>query len=150
MNRTVSVAVFLILPFIVGCATSPLNQALKRKDLAEVQRLVESGADLNKIDGMRRAFAPLPQAVIYGTPEIVDYLLKKGAGQHDAAVERAAYLNRSEMLDVLLDNGVSMNPGEGEAIDSALRRHAARTKQSHGNLDDDAYNRMRAAAALPP
>lgn len=135
-----------------GCVSSPLNKAIKSRDLAEVQRLVEAGADVNKVDGARTMFAPLPQAVIYSTPEIVAYLVKKGARYHNEALNRAAWLPRPEMLDALIDSGV--NPDQEvnvhkyrEMVESAMRR---RTRPQPGNLDDAAYDRMRAAASLPP
>jgi len=139
-----------------GCTTTPLNKAIKSRDLAEVQRLVEAGADVNQVSGARTMFAPLPQAVIYSTPEIVVYLLKKGAGYHQEALDRAGWLPRPEMIEVLLDNGVNPNLAAGryEIIESAIRRRAAQVAQAArkapGNLDDDAYARMRASAGMPP
>lgn len=129
-----------------GCVTSPLNQAIKSKDFAEVQRLVESGADINKSE-------PLPNAVLYGTPQIVAYLVKRGAGYHPLAVYQAAYVNSPEMFDALFDNGVKVPPKllANNRIQKALNRRAARAVPApRGNLDDAAYDRMRAAASLPP
>jgi hypothetical protein len=136
-----------------GCATTPLNKAIKSRNLPEVQRLVEAGADINEVHGVRTMFAPLPQAVIYSTPEIVAYLLKKGAGYHREALDRAGWLPRPEMIEVLLDNGVNpdLAAGRYEIIDAALKRRASRaTRPAPGNLDDAAYDRMRASAGMAP
>ena len=146
-----------------GCGTTPLNQAIKRKDLAEVRRLVESGADVNKVDGVRTMFAPLPQAVIYSTPEIVAYLVKKGALYHNEALNRAAWLPRPEMLDALIESGVDPDQEVNvhkyrEMVESAMRRRTrsaapsavAPARPQPGNLDDAAYDRMRASAGMPP
>ena len=40
MNRIATAVLFLIFPFLAACATTPLNEAIKRRDFAEVQRLV--------------------------------------------------------------------------------------------------------------
>ncbi len=153
VKRFSIVALALSLPLLAGCSTTPLNKAIKSRDLSEVRRLVEAGADVNKVDGARTMFAPLPQAVIYSTPEIVVYLLKKGAGYHREALDRAGWLPRPEMIEVLLDNGVNpdLAAGRYEIIDSTIRRRAARAaRPAPGNLDDAAYDRMRAAANMPP
>lgn len=120
-------ALALTLPLLAACSTTPLNKAIKSRDLAEVQRLVEAGADVNQVAGVRTMFAPLPQAVIYSTPEIVTYLVKKGARYHNEALNRAAWLPRPEMLDALIDSGVDPDQEVGvgryrEMVESALRR----------------------------
>ncbi|MEQ1919032.1 MAG: ankyrin repeat domain-containing protein, partial [Elusimicrobiota bacterium] len=143
MNWFATAAVFLTLPFLVACATSPLNLAIQRKDFSEVKRLVESGADINKRDSIGADSAPLPQAVWHGTPEIVAYLVQKGARAHDNAMYMAAYVNIPEMFDALFDNGVQVPPAiaVNQRIRKAQERRAARAAPaSHGNLDDDAYN----------
>lgn len=89
-----------------GCGASPLHVAIQRKDFPEVQRLVESGADIDKRAGLIPDTMPLPWAVLHGTPEIVKYLLKKGARGQVVAMVNAANPNSPEMFDVLFDNGV--------------------------------------------
>lgn len=155
MNRIATAVLLMIFPLVVGCATSPLNEAIARKDFAEVQRLVESGADINKVSGRNDNFAPLPQAVIYGTPQIVSYLAKKGARYDFQALTRAAWLNRPEMLEALLDNGV--NPDQAvpvaayeDLVASYKRRHEAQAAPpSHGSLVAAASAGMNAAQAPP-
>ena len=134
-----------------GCSASPLHIAIQRKDFAEVQRLVESGADIDKRAGLIPDTMPLPWAVIHGTPEIVKYLLKKGAGGQIVAMANATNPNSPEMFDVLFDNGVKVTSELASNAQAHLIRRASRgAPASHGNLDDAGYARMRAAAAMPP
>ncbi len=132
-----------------------LHAAIYARDLAGVKQLVESGADLNKRTSFGPLSAPLPQAVLKGSPEIVSYLVSKGAGQQLDALEYAAVQRRPEMIDALLAAGVvpssEMNarhtPGYSLIVDAMNRRPA---RSAPGNLDDDAYARLRAAAAPLP
>ncbi|MCM2305789.1 MAG: caspase family protein [Elusimicrobia bacterium] len=127
MNRFSLAVLALTVPLLAGCVATPLNKAIKSRSLPEVQRLVESGADVNELSGLGTMFAPLPQAVIYSTPEIVTYLVKKGARHHNEALNRATWLPRLEMLDALIDAGVDPDQEVNvhrykEMVESAMRR----------------------------
>lgn len=69
-TNTTSVAVVKITP-------SQLNLAISKGDLAKVQQLVEIGVDVNKKD--ERGKTPLMYAILFNQPQIVAYLIKKGA-----------------------------------------------------------------------
>ena len=160
-NRIATAAVFLTLPFLVACATSPLNLAIKRKDFVEVQRLVEAGADINKKDGINDGSAPLPLAVSEGTPQIAAYLVKKGAGYHTLAVYFASALDSPAMYDALFDNGVQVpaNLFANARIQNALMRRAARassastpaaTGLSSSDIDARIAKAVQAASSAAP
>ena len=69
-TNTTSVAVVKITP-------SQLNLAISKGDLAKVQQLVEIGVDVNKKD--ERGKTRLMYAILFNQPQIVAYLIKKGA-----------------------------------------------------------------------
>ena len=62
---------------VVKPAPSQLNVAISKGDLAKVQQLVEIGVDVNKKD--ERGKTPLMYAILFNQPQIVAYLIKKGA-----------------------------------------------------------------------
>ena len=151
MNWIATIALFFTLPFLAACATTPLNEAIARKDFAEVKRLVDGGADIKSRGNSLSKSYPLAVAVRQGTPEIANYLAKKGAGTPGTGFFFAA--GNPDMLDALLDGGLQV-PSQFlgyRDIQVAQQRYAARaTPRPHGNLDDAAYDRMRAAANQPP
>ena len=55
----------------------PLNVAISKGDLVKVKDLVEIGVDVNKRD--ERGVTPLMFAIIFDQPQIVAYLIGKGA-----------------------------------------------------------------------
>ncbi|MDD5303880.1 MAG: caspase family protein [Elusimicrobia bacterium] len=150
MNRVATAALFLTLPFLAACASTPLNDAIARKDFAEVKRLVDSGADLQKGADIRPVSTPLVIAVTKGTPEIATYLAKKGAGTVFTAVLNTH--DRPDMLDALLDGGVEIPPklASSQRIQAALRRHAARNAPPSHESPEEAYARGRAPKSAPP
>ena len=62
---------------VVKITPSQLNVAISKGDLAKVQQLVEIGVDVNKKD--ERGKTPLMYAILFNQPQIVAYLIKKGA-----------------------------------------------------------------------
>ena len=62
---------------VVKLTPSQLNVAISKGDLAKVQQLVEIGVDVNKKD--ERGKTPLMYAILFNQPQIVAYLIKKGA-----------------------------------------------------------------------
>lgn len=149
MNRIATAVLSLTLPFLAACASTPLNDAIARHDFAEVQRLVESGADIqHRTNPLSPTSMPLSLSMVSGTPEITTYLAKKGAHLEPRALFST---DNPEMYDALLRSGIQIPPEDADTrgLIAAKQRLAARTAP-HGNLDDDAYNRMHAAAPLPP
>ena len=62
---------------VVKPTPSQLNVAISKGDLGKVQQLVEIGVDVNKKD--ERGTTPLMYAILFNQPQIVAYLIKKGA-----------------------------------------------------------------------
>ena len=62
---------------VVKPTPSQLNVAISKGDLAKVQQLVEIGVDVNKKD--ERGKTPLMYAILFKQPQIVAYLINKGA-----------------------------------------------------------------------
>ena len=62
---------------VVKITPSQLNVAISKGDLAKVQQLVGIGVDVNKKD--ERGKTPLMYAILFNQPQIVAYLIKKGA-----------------------------------------------------------------------
>src|SRR5687768_14489990 len=83
--------------------SSELVRASRRGDLPLVQRLVESGADVNSVG--EHGMGPL----LTFTPSVVEYLLSKGADPNrqtneggDAVILGIAYVNNPECVRLLL------------------------------------------------
>ena len=62
---------------VVKSTPSQLNVAISKGDLAKVQQLVELGVDIEKRD--ERGVTPLMYAILFNQPQIVAYLIEKGA-----------------------------------------------------------------------
>lgn len=155
-----------------GCASTPLTAAVKSRDLSRVKALIEGGADINKSDSLGPLSTPLGYAARYDAPEIASYLVSKGAyDQRHAAINYASYNNHVDVVQAMLAAGADMpdmgliNMRGESLVDRSGKRLVAQgppavaapvfmprtaTAESHGNLDDDAYARMRAAASQPP
>ncbi len=58
-------------------STAQLNQAISKGDLVKVQELVDLKVDINKDD--ERGKTPIMYAILYNQPQIVSYLIGKGA-----------------------------------------------------------------------
>jgi ankyrin repeat protein len=94
-----------------GCTTlpggaPPLHEAIANGDFARVQKLVESGVDINEQYGGIGIY-PLERAV--GFPEIALYLLSKGAGGRDRAFSAALGKSQYDLARALVDAGVNCN-----------------------------------------
>jgi cytohesin len=90
--------------------TPELVEASLQGDLATVQKLVESGADVNSTD--EHGMGPL----LTFTPCVVDYLLSKGADPNRQKNENGApvlvgiaYMNNAECVRLLLAGGADPN-----------------------------------------
>jgi ankyrin repeat protein len=79
---------------VVKPTPSQLNVAISKGDLTKVQQLVEIGVDFNKKD--ERGKTPLMYAILFNHPQIVSYLIKKGA---DYRAEDANGLTISDYAD---------------------------------------------------
>ncbi|MDR2050105.1 MAG: ankyrin repeat domain-containing protein [Treponema sp.] len=94
-----------------GCTTlpsgaPPLHEAIASGNFARVQKLVESGADVNEQYGGIGIY-PLERAAEF--PEIALYLLSKGAGGRDRAFSAALDKSQYDLARALVDAGVNCN-----------------------------------------
>lgn len=112
---------------------TPLTDAVDEGNLKEVKRLVASGVNINEIEPIESAdnlagAAPLQVAVMNGSIEIADYLLKNGADvslrtDWGMAQHIAAFRGNLEMLMLLAENGANLDAlnAENEAGATALQ-----------------------------
>ena len=131
-----------------------LYEAAEQGDIAEVDALLQSGADVNAAlsgDG-----SPLIAAARNGRVDVVRHLLDRGAdvnmavpGDGSPLIE-AARRGATEVVGLLLDRGADVNrgvPGDGNALIMAAREEdrgrpaAARARREHRR--DRARTRMR-------
>ncbi|MGY8767790.1 MAG: ankyrin repeat domain-containing protein [Pirellulales bacterium] len=104
-----------------------LINASLQGDLAEVQQLVESGADVNSID--QHARGPL----LTFTPAVTEYLLAQGADPNLQTNENGtpmlagiAYMNNVDCVRLLLKAGAKPNAFEPGTEETALHCSLAR------------------------
>lgn len=105
-----------------------LVRASLQGDLATVQKLVESGVDVNSTD--EHGMGPL----LTFTPSVVEYLLSKGAdpnrqrNENDAPVlVGVAYMNNAECVRLLLEGGADSNAASEHTGETPL--HSCLAKQ---------------------
>ena len=88
--------------------------AVREGDMDAVTRHLDNGADLNEQDPASGQ-TPLSTAAAYGHTEVVDLLLRKGAGvdshtqDGSTALHSAAAFGHTEIVDLLLRNGADVN-----------------------------------------
>lgn len=101
-----------------GEGLTPLHRAAGNGDLLEVKKLVENGADIYAVDS-RMGYSVLHKAVYSGNPEVVHYLIEKGAlinlqnpGNGDTPLLDALFFKKKahgkEIIDLLLKAGASL------------------------------------------
>ena len=69
--------IIICLFLISACASYTLHTAVSEQDYRKVQEFVESGADINAVDGY--GFTPLIAAAYHGNAPIVKYLCDREA-----------------------------------------------------------------------
>lgn len=109
---------------------TPLHLATKHVEVTKV--LVDHGADLNARDqGGRTA---LQEAVSYGTREVVDLLVDRGA---EIDLHLAAYIGRLDKVKELVAGGADVNLGHNQLDESIIKGlsavypEAAEEKSTH-------------------
>lgn len=111
-----------------------LHQAVETGDLAEVERLIRTGATVNAVN--RYNVAPLSIAVLQGNVETVRVLLGAGAepntlvGEGEPVLLTAARRGDVEMVDALVTAGADVNLrerfyGQNAIMWAAIEDHAA-------------------------
>lgn len=133
-----------------GCSTTPLIKAVRSRDFAQVKTLVEAGADINKRDSLGPLASPLGHAWRVNAPDIAAYLVRQGAADQDTVLmtgSAAASEDSAGVIQAMLDAG-AVPPAGFPA--QKYRTKTTSAQAPRGNLDDAAYDRMRAAAGMPP
>lgn len=109
------VVVILTLGVLAGCTTSGIHQAVKKGDIAALQKQIEAGADINESDS--RWGTPLAYASWLCKPEVARYLVQQGADlkasggsiNGDRPLHWAIYAGCIEIVRILVDAGADIN-----------------------------------------
>jgi len=116
---------------LTGCIPlqSPLNEAAMRGDTAQVQQLLDNGADIN---ANSCGYTPLMSAARTGNTTVVEQLLGKGANVNatsnkggSSALIYAAIRGQTDCVKVLLEHGANTeqrNHSGKSALDYARKK----------------------------
>lgn len=106
----------LVVDNIIYLRQRQYQRALRSGDVAAVIAYLDSGFELNSpIPHSKGAAYPILEAVRSGNPELVHYLLEKGADPSARSqfgivpLHAAAHLGHIEIVRILLDAGVDIN-----------------------------------------
>ncbi len=116
MIKTIRMAMLLGISMIAvvwltGCAT-PLHRAVESGNLAEAERLIKEGADVNAYSD---DLPPLYYAVLSGKKEMVELLIANGADVNakynngHAPLHEAAFGGQREVAELLISKGADVN-----------------------------------------
>ncbi len=131
------------LAIAVGCAgatVTPLHKAAEGGDLAEVNRLLDSGAKVDARDP-REDLTPLGWAAAVGNVEVANALIARGADvnatskQGFTPLHNAAYFHRQEMTALLLSKGANVGARTHEG-ETPLHRAMARYGPYRGSAKE--------------
>ena len=95
-----------------------LLRAITSNDLPSIKQLLDEGFDPNTIIDYKYGFTPLTLAAHLNQPELLEYLLLRGAmldkkdGCERTALERAVGNFNLESLKMLMDRGAEMGKAE--------------------------------------
>ena len=113
---------------LFACASPPMHNAIYKKDMAALDRLVQGGHDIHeKGEG---SYTPLHLAAREGNTEAVRYLLENGAdpsaidGYDSSALHKAAWKGHPEIARLLIKAGADLNFQGYGSNDSALHTAA--------------------------
>ncbi|MBI2789395.1 MAG: caspase family protein [Elusimicrobia bacterium] len=152
MNR-----IALILPFAAllatGCAGDRgLHLAARTNDASGVRALLSQGAKVNSTVGLGK-LTPLHFAAMNGAQASAQALIDGGADVFASSIygtPREAALSHRNIGGIARLLEKAERKQQGLPDDTAEVRPAAAPRPAPGNLDDAAYDRMRAAAGMPP
>lgn len=86
--------------------------------LATTKAVVESGGDVNAKGGHNGDLSPLMSAVRMGTPEVVNYLIEKGAkidgSENSSPLFYAMEHGRTDMVKLLIEKGANFKGAEDD------------------------------------
>ncbi len=134
-----------------GCTTSS-SRAAMHGDLDALRNLISAGADLDVADG--NGETPLMKTALLGKTEAARMLLDAGANPNRGTMfgtplSYAVNFKRAELAALLLARGATPTTEARALAATASAAAAAPPRSSPGNLDDAAYDRLRASAGMP-
>lgn len=116
--RISMMAVLCVLP-LVSVSASELHDAIQKKDLEAVKKLLAAKPDLRDEKDDPLPLSPLQHAAMVGAGEIAEFLISKGADLHSdeqtmSLLAAAAAGGSKELVAMLLDKGMDVGwRGEG-------------------------------------
>ena len=128
-----------------SAANSELVESVRRRDPAEIERLLAGGADPNKVDP-EFGIPPLSWAAMYGDEATARLLLDRGADVNGAdksgyrALHSAAFLGHFGVADLLIRRGADP---KARALNADTPRNSTRT-------DPGMTGAIVAALRIPP
>lgn len=104
------IIVFLVAIFFVGCATTPLIEAVRNDNLNAANTLIEKGINVNEVS-FGDARGPLDWAAEAGHFDIVRLLVENGAKTqyYGSALHCAARFGHTDLVRFLIKSGVNVN-----------------------------------------
>jgi uncharacterized protein len=117
---------------ITGDGTTPLHRAAHDNDIAAVEKLIKSGADVNAKN--EYGSTPILEAAMNGNAAIIERLLKAGADANSSGPDGMTPLmivaRNSDLkpAQLLLDHGANVNAAEQQKKQTALMWAAAQSQ----------------------
>jgi ankyrin repeat protein len=125
---------FLAVALVLGPdGTTPLHWAVHNNDVAAVDRLIKSGADVNAKNDY--GSTPILEAVEPGNAVILEKLLKAGANPNSPGADGMTPLmivarnTNTKLAKLLLDNGANPNAVEQQRKQTALMWASAQNRR---------------------
>jgi len=112
---------------------TPLRLAVIRKEfMPTVERLLMAGANPNGPDGAD--MTPLQAACAYGSPAVIECLLRAGAGADESYVETALFWgpNSVEKVHLLLEYGCDFPPIQPDSRNTYIMRYISLRAEVEG------------------
>lgn len=128
----ISALCIALFTLLTGCST-PLIHAAGKGDIATINKLLESGVDVNEKDSL--GFSALMEAAVAGRIDVVRLLLDSGADVNDRGVGNraptvlhfAAWRGHATIVRILLDAGadpgIANNGGKTPSLIAQSRGH---------------------------
>ncbi len=119
-------------PIAQGDTTTPLHWAVHKGDVAEVDRLIKAGANVNARTDL--GVTPLSEAALASNTALIERLLKAGADPNapgadgQTALMVIARTTNVAAARLLLDHGANVNAAEAQRKQTALMWAAAQSQ----------------------
>lgn len=118
--------------------------AVEREDIAEIEKLINDGFDLNKFD--EEGATVLFFAILQGNIEIVQLLLERGANADITADEPAASIFTEKPLDLAQQLRFLTNWDKYHPIVKLLEKFDATDFEGRGDVSEEKLNEIKERA----